>query len=1379
MGARYLRAAIAVACAGCAADNTRSPEAHLAIGPAPVGSISVGRAREAEMLDHAFHATGGAFVADGRTHRALVRDGRIELTPYTFERGERTVHAAVSFETAAPAGASTASAGAIAIDRAGLREELRDELGGLHQQWTIETAPPGGDLVVEVTVAGGAYAGTTDAGIHFASDGAFVRYSHATWISGDGRQWAVPAVFDADSGRIRMSVPARVIAVTQFPATLDPTISAESAVDVPVIAPTAALQQHAAIAFGGGIYLAVWQDDRDSPASDIWAARLGADGTILDPLGILIAAGPGTQSTPAVAYDGSSFVVAWEDFKVVGGTEADVVSARVSTDGVVTAIGTVAGTAADERDPRVASRGDGTALVVWNAAGVVDGALVGSAVSPAFTIASGATVDLPALAANPTGDFLVAWSASNAVQAQLVTGGGALDGAPFALSAATGTQTQPSAAFDGTNFDVIWTVQGRYIYGSRVTPAGSVLDKRTVGTSVVGGIAISSSTAQAAHAQVACQASGCFVVWHDVRNTSTTGWDLYAQLLASDFTRSGTEIAFSTAPGAQSWPVVASSGTAYFTAWTDGRDLLAATQIFGATVSSTGAIGTAAVIGTGEDREQTPALGRSGQTLGLFWRDSRSYGPNIYGVRFAASGTQLDPAASAVSAATGAQSLPSASTDLGSAALVVWSDMRNGVDSDIYGARVDLGSGTTLDSGAIALGVAGKDQLAPSVASNGSQALVVWEDRRNGGFDIYGTLVDSTGAVVAASVAICNATGDQVMPAVTWDAADSQFVVLWQDARGGTAAIYGARVASDGTVLDPGGVVLASGAAAQTVPQLASTATQSFAVWQGGTATFGSRVAGGTALSLLDSGLQISSGTSHQRNPAVGILGGAYLVVWNDDRAGNQDLYGRIVGSDGTLRGSELAIATSTDDEVSPVLLATSAAGGSTLLAYEVHREHTSRIATRAISNALESIAVTPATPSIAQGQTQAFVATGTYSDGTTADLTASATWSSATTSVATMAGNVAKAIGVGSSSITATVGSVSGSATLAVTPPVLVDVVIDPVAPTIANGTTQQFTLTAVYSDATTADVTAAAAWASSSVGVATITAGGLATGVAAGSSTIGGSYGGLTDTSLLTVSSATLISIAITPASSTIAKSTTQQFTATGTFSDGTTQDLTALATWTSGNTSVATISSGGLAVGIAAGTSTITAAFAGKTRSTLLTVTPATLTSITVTPATASVAKGFSQQYTATGTFSDGSTQNLTPVVIWTSSATTVATITSGGLATVLSAGTTTITASYAGLSGTATLTGTTATLVSISVTPPSSTISKSGKVQLKATGTFSDGSTLDITTQVSWTSGGKKIATVNGAGRVIAHKAGTVTITAERNGVAGTATVKVTG
>jgi hypothetical protein len=84
------------------------------------------------------------------------------------------------------------------------------------------------------------------------------------------------------------------------------------------------------------------------------------------------------------------------------------------------------------------------------------------------------------------------------------------------------------------------------------------------------------------------------------------------------------------------------------------------------------------------------------------------------------------------------------------------------------------------------------------------------------------------------------------------------------------------------------------------------------------------------------------------------------------------------------------------------------------------------------------------------------------------------------------------------------------------------------------------------------------------------------------------------------------------------------------------------------------------------------------------------PKQLTAIAVTPSNPSVATGATEQFTATGTYSDGSTANVTSTATWAAANTEVATITSGGLATGVTVGSTQLTASLSGFTGTDSLT-----------------------------------------------------------------------------------------
>jgi PKD repeat protein len=439
---------------------------------------------------------------------------------------------------------------------------------------------------------------------------------------------------------------------------------------------------------------------------------------------------------------------------------------------------------------------------------------------------------------------------------------------------------------------------------------------------------------------------------------------------------------------------------------------------------------------------------------------------------------------------------------------------------------------------------------------------------------------------------------------------------------------------------------------------------------------------------------------------------------------------------------------------------------------------------------ALVSIAVTPALPSIPRGAQQQFTATGTFTDGSTQDITATVQWSSASPTVATisnlLANGLATSAGVGTTLITATSGLISGSTTLAVTTAALVSIAVTPATPSIALGTKQQFTATGTFTDLHTQDLSSSATWASTTPSTATVSATGLATSLATGTSTISATSGGISGSTVLTVTAADLVSIAITPLDPTIALGTTQQFTATGTYSDGTTQDVTKTGHWTSTSAAVATISNSagkqGLATSKSVGTTTIGVTVNAVSSSVTLTVSPVALVSIAISPLTPTIPLGTTEQFTATGTYTDGSTQPITSVVTWSSSSAKVAIVSntsgSNGLATSAGVGTTVITATSGTVSATTTLTVATAALVSIAVSPVNPAIPVGATQQFKATGTFTDGSTEDQTAAVTWSSDTLSVASIAPGGLATAIAIGVAQITAASGSITNATALAVT-
>jgi hypothetical protein len=454
---------------------------------------------------------------------------------------------------------------------------------------------------------------------------------------------------------------------------------------------------------------------------------------------------------------------------------------------------------------------------------------------------------------------------------------------------------------------------------------------------------------------------------------------------------------------------------------------------------------------------------------------------------------------------------------------------------------------------------------------------------------------------------------------------------------------------------------------------------------------------------------------------------------------------------------------------------------------------------TLSVSSAvLVSVEVTPTNPSVALGTSQQFRATGTFTDGTIQDLSDEVVWTSsaATAQVSNAAGThgLADSVAVGITTISATHSGVSGSTTLTISGATLSSIAVAPAVPVIALGTTQAFTATGTFTDGTIQDLTAQVTWVSSNASVASVAnatgSQGVASSLAIGSTLLSAALSGVSGSTTLTVSSATLVSIDVTPSHPSAVLGTTQAFVATGIYTDSSTQDLTGDVTWSTSDAAVATVSnadgSHGLATTVAAGNTTITATHAGKSGATTFTVSAAVLVAIAISPDVAELAQGTEQAFTALGLLSDGTRQDLTDQVTWSSTNDSIAPISnadgSHGLALGLAVGSVTISAGFAGVSGTATLDVSSATLVSIDLSPVVTSIPKGTPLQFSAVGNYSDGSSQDLTTQVAWSTSNAAFAAISNAagsqGLVTGVGVGTVTISAELAGIVESVDLAVT-
>ena len=245
-----------------------------------------------------------------------------------------------------------------------------------------------------------------------------------------------------------------------------------------------------AAAFDGSNFMVVWTDERNGN-HDIYGTRISPTGAVLDPDGIVIVVHEGVQSSPAIAFNGSHYLIAWKDSRT--GSNA-IYATRLSAQGEhLDATDLILSpTAGSIQHPAVASDGDGF-LVTWEGpCGLpscyhgINGAIVANdgAVSPPQRIAtpSWSSSYTPAVAfAND--HYLVVWADSrhgaSDIYARRVSSSGDPVGDDLAISTAAGDQIVPALATSGDDFAIVWqdtrdlSVQ---TYAARVTSAGQLID---------------------------------------------------------------------------------------------------------------------------------------------------------------------------------------------------------------------------------------------------------------------------------------------------------------------------------------------------------------------------------------------------------------------------------------------------------------------------------------------------------------------------------------------------------------------------------------------------------------------------------------------------------------------------------------------------------------------------------------------------------------------------------------------------------------------------------------------------------------------------------------------------------------------------------------
>ncbi len=663
-------------------------------------------------------------------------------------------------------------------------------------------------------------------------------------------------------------------------------------------------QRAPAVATDGSGWLVTWQDTRSGTNADIYGARVSASGTVLDSGGIPISTAAADQTASALAWNGSAYVVAWQDSR---GADLGIYGTRVTAAGVVSdATGVVISNPTGvQRNPSVTSGGL-TTLVTWEdfrfgsdcdvranriAAGgaVLDG--------DGFVVVGVPNSQFAPVAAWDGTNFLVAWSdwvsaATWDLRVARVSPAGAVLDAPIMVSAAANDQVEPGVAWDGTTFVVAWGDQRSGpsdVYASRVTSAGVVQD--------AAGLGVSTASAGQVSPALAAAGSSVLAAWGDARGPNE---DVYGARISAGTVLDPAGRVLSALANPQEAPAVAWDGTGYLAVWQDGRgsggdDVYAAR----AAADGTPLDGTGIALSAGAAPEGEPDVAWNGTNYLVVWQDYRSgTGYDVYAARISAAGSVLDAGGIAVSTAAGDQTSPAVAAD-GSGWLVSWTDARNlgTTGEDVFAARV-AGNGTVQDATGIAVSTAAGAQRSPAVAHDGTGWLLAWEDRRSGAFaDLYAARVNTAGSVLdGAGIPVSTAAGDQRAPSLAWNGGN--FVLAWEDRRSGTSYdVYAARVSPAGAIVDTAGIALSTPVNDQRFPRVVRDGTTAMVVWQdsrsgASTDVYSARISAGGA-SLDGMGEPIAASSADERTPvAVPGPAGSSIVVYQ--RFAAEPLYGGV-----------------------------------------------------------------------------------------------------------------------------------------------------------------------------------------------------------------------------------------------------------------------------------------------------------------------------------------------------------------------------------------------------------------------------------------------------------------------------------------------------
>jgi len=615
------------------------------------------------------------------------------------------------------------------------------------------------------------------------------------------------------------------------------------------IGPAAGIQCDLALVWGPQQYFVVWTDGRDASfgmhavawATDIFAGRVTADGQVLDPSGLPINYSYSLQDSPAVAWNGTHYLVVWTDLSA-GWNEEDLYMTLVTAngqslwpDGVPLCNHSGASTDA-------AVGWDGTNfLAVWQDSRNGDDLDIyaarvapdGTVLDPnGFPVCQAPDNQMNVALAWNGSHYLIVWSSGRwgtDIYGALYDPAGVGSPVEFPICQAGGLQDHPAVTWDGANFLVAWHDQrsGQAdIYAAHVTPLGLVLEPD--------GFPVVASETRELYPAVACAGGSCLIAYQ-LRDDHDSPDVMGALLNPGGLV---TVFPISAHAGDEQLPALYSNGTSYLCAWDDTRQ--SERDVFAARITAEGLVhdpGGFRVSWAAEHR-QWPAAAFDGNQYLVAWTENNPEADAVC-ARVDRNGVSIDTTAIVLSGLPTWERFPEiASTPAGW--FVVWQDERNydASGSDFYAAWVDFGGIVYPGPGGMPLYTGPDDQERPAIAwDGGTLFLVVYQQPIYGvGDDVWGLIYHADTGLITGPFPICQQERIQSQPRPAFDG--TAFMVVWEDERRtiplqyAQSDIYAARVTTDGVVLDPDGFEIAAEEAMEYSPRISWNGTSYLVAYQ-------------------------------------------------------------------------------------------------------------------------------------------------------------------------------------------------------------------------------------------------------------------------------------------------------------------------------------------------------------------------------------------------------------------------------------------------------------------------------------------------------------------------------------------------------------------